>query len=388
MSLATRCTRCGTIFKVVQDQLKVSGGFVRCGRCQEVFSALEGLFDLDREAPPKATLAAPLAEATPAHGLAEFVASRSPTTAAQPATPLLESVHEPLARAPDTIVPDTIVPDNVVPDKFAALPDTPAAPDTEDPDFVNARYPSEMPPDSVREESSTQSEPAEPSEPPEAQAAADKKPSWRMRRAQRHAAEISSMLSGQDAEASATLAEPGAPSFLREAERAVQWQRPRVRASLGVAGLLLGAALSVQVAVQFRDALAARWVVARPAIELLCDVMACRVESLRRLGSLSVEASELTRLESAEAYRLNLSLRNRGDVSVALPWVDLSLTDASGSLIARRALAPSDFRSVGGAGAAMAAGSVLAGASELQLQAVLATRGVPSAGYTVELFYP
>lgn len=378
MSLATRCTRCGTIFKVVQDQLKVSGGFVRCGRCQEVFSALEGLFDLDREAPSKATLAAPFGEATPAHGLAEFVASRSPPTAAQSATPLLESVLEPLAPAPD----------NIVPGKFAALPDAPAAPDTEDPDFVNARYPSEMPPDSVREESSTQSEPAEPSEPPEPQAAADKKPSWRMRRAQRHAAEISSMLSGQDEEASAILAEPGAPSFLREAERAVQWQRPRVRASLGVASLLLGAALTVQIAVQFRDALAARWVVARPAIELLCDVMACRVESLRRLGSLSVEASELTRLESAEAYRLNLSLRNRGDVSVTLPWVDLSLTDASGSLIARRALAPSDFRSVGGAGAAMAAGSVLAGASELQLQAVLATRGVPSAGYTVELFYP
>ncbi len=380
MSLATRCTRCGTIFKVVQDQLKVSGGFVRCGRCQEVFSALEGLFDLDREAPSKVTLAAPLGEATPAHGLAEFVASRSPPTAAQSATPLLESVLEPLAPTPDNVVPD-----NVVPGKFAALPDAPAAPDTEDPDFVNARYPSEMPPDSVREESSTQSEPAEPSEP---QAAADKKPSWRMRRAQRHAAEISSMLSGQDEEASAILAEPGAPSFLREAERAVQWQRPRVRASLGVASLLLGAALTVQIAVQFRDALAARWVVARPAIELLCDVMACRVESLRRLGSLSVEASELTRLESADAYRLNLSLRNRGDVSVTLPWVDLSLTDASGSLIARRALAPSDFRSVGGAGAAMAAGSVLAGASELQLQAVLATRGVPSAGYTVELFYP
>jgi predicted Zn finger-like uncharacterized protein len=52
MSLATRCTQCGTIFKVVQDQLKVSEGWVRCGRCQEVFNALEGLFDLDREAPP------------------------------------------------------------------------------------------------------------------------------------------------------------------------------------------------------------------------------------------------------------------------------------------------------------------------------------------------
>ena len=52
MSLATRCTSCGTAFRVVQDQLKVSEGWVRCGRCNAVFSALEGLFDLGRDAPP------------------------------------------------------------------------------------------------------------------------------------------------------------------------------------------------------------------------------------------------------------------------------------------------------------------------------------------------
>jgi predicted Zn finger-like uncharacterized protein len=52
MSLATRCTRCGTIFKVVEDQLKVSEGWVRCGRCQEVFHAVPNLFDLEKDPPP------------------------------------------------------------------------------------------------------------------------------------------------------------------------------------------------------------------------------------------------------------------------------------------------------------------------------------------------
>ena len=51
MSLATRCTACGTAFRVVQDQFKVSEGWVRCGRCNEVFNALEGLFDLERDVP-------------------------------------------------------------------------------------------------------------------------------------------------------------------------------------------------------------------------------------------------------------------------------------------------------------------------------------------------
>jgi predicted Zn finger-like uncharacterized protein len=49
MSLATRCPACSTTFRVVQDQLKVSEGWVRCGRCDEAFNALEGLFDLERD---------------------------------------------------------------------------------------------------------------------------------------------------------------------------------------------------------------------------------------------------------------------------------------------------------------------------------------------------
>jgi predicted Zn finger-like uncharacterized protein len=47
MSLATRCTACGTVFRLVPDQLKVSGGWVRCGRCNEVFNAADALVDAD-----------------------------------------------------------------------------------------------------------------------------------------------------------------------------------------------------------------------------------------------------------------------------------------------------------------------------------------------------
>ncbi|MFN5154951.1 MAG: zinc-ribbon domain-containing protein, partial [Betaproteobacteria bacterium] len=50
-SLATRCSACGTVFRVVADQLRVSEGWVRCGRCSQVFNALEGLVDLDTGRP-------------------------------------------------------------------------------------------------------------------------------------------------------------------------------------------------------------------------------------------------------------------------------------------------------------------------------------------------
>src|SRR6476620_10869997 len=49
MSLITRCPACGTMFKVVADQLKVSQGWVRCGQCAEVFDATVHL--LPRELP-------------------------------------------------------------------------------------------------------------------------------------------------------------------------------------------------------------------------------------------------------------------------------------------------------------------------------------------------
>ena len=45
MSLATRCPACGTTFKVVRDQLRISDGWVRCGRCSHVFDGGEHLHE-------------------------------------------------------------------------------------------------------------------------------------------------------------------------------------------------------------------------------------------------------------------------------------------------------------------------------------------------------
>ena len=70
MSLATRCPVCRTVFRVVQDQLKVSEGWVRCGRCAKVFNAFEGLFDLEREFPA-------LRSPTPSQRVLEDLATRN-----------------------------------------------------------------------------------------------------------------------------------------------------------------------------------------------------------------------------------------------------------------------------------------------------------------------
>ena len=62
MSLITRCPACTTLFKVVPDQLRISGGWVRCGHCSEVFDAAAHMLSPDAVAPPRP---APTAEALP-----------------------------------------------------------------------------------------------------------------------------------------------------------------------------------------------------------------------------------------------------------------------------------------------------------------------------------
>ena len=67
--------------------------------------------------------------------------------------------------------------------------------------------------------------------------------------------------------------------------------------------------------------------------------------------------------------------------------MELSLTDAGGAVLARRALAPSDFRGADGLGRVPADAPLAAGADS-QWQLRLATPGLRVSGYTVELFYP
>lgn len=52
MTLATRCPACGTVFRVVPDQLRVSQGWVRCGRCNEAFNAIEAMVQTPPPAEP------------------------------------------------------------------------------------------------------------------------------------------------------------------------------------------------------------------------------------------------------------------------------------------------------------------------------------------------
>ena len=190
-----------------------------------------------------------------------------------------------------------------------------------------------------------------------------------------------------------------APSFVRRAERAARWRQPRVRASLAVAAVLGTLLLAAQVAHEYRDLLAARLPEARPWLEQTCVPLGCTVGAARAIESLAVESSGLVRVEKSSLYRLQVALRNRAGIALAVPALDVTITDTQGRMIALKVLRLAEL---GVTQTTIAAGRELNVQATLQALAVAAVANGPAtgvnpggeiptsaiAGYTIDLFYP
>lgn len=316
MNMATRCVACGTIFRVVQDQLKVSEGWVRCGRCDEVFNALEGLFNLDHEQPP------------PWKPGDADKAPKRPSDFAKTAADLDED---------DRIASRFFSPKQDDVDKTPAE----AVDARFRVDFADAEFNTAL----LSEDEGGHRQPVVAGEPE------------RKTKGQRHS-----------------------PAFIRHAEREARWHSPLARIGLSFAGSLLLVALVIQLGHHFRDHISVQWPQLRPVLFSWCRLAHCSIGAPHRIEDVTVESSVLTRAAAGtDAYRLAVTLHNRGSLPVSMPWLDLTLTDTAGQLVARRALSPIDIR---------ATSNVLPPGSDAPLQ-VLLTAGNPRvSGYTVEVFYP
>jgi predicted Zn finger-like uncharacterized protein len=378
MSLATRCTSCGTAFRVVQDQLKVSEGWVRCGRCNAVFNALEGLFDLGRDVPTGWSehhddpVGEPAAASGAAAGRApaqEHAASAGeefektlrypPAELAGPAAPKKPARHAPPADDVDAgagddddapsdlgeLLADPIDARLFGPRKRAEQAPKPAVElDGRDRvEFSDARFDSDLFADN--------------SAAPEAELL---------------------VLPATDAGA-LPLESAARPEFVRRAERRARWQSGPARAALAAAALLAAALLALQVAHHERDTIAARWPSLRAPLLAWCQLAHCPIEAPRRIEDVVVESTALTRAPAPpDAFVLSVSLRSRSELPLVMPSVDLALTDATGRLVARRVLAPRDF----------GAAELLPARAEAGLQVLLSAGPAAVVGYTVEIFYP
>ncbi len=172
------------------------------------------------------------------------------------------------------------------------------------------------------------------------------------------------------------------PSFLRDMPRRSPWHRAWVRAVLSVVALALLAALAVQVALQERDRIVAMFPQARTALEALCSQAGCTVGALRRIESVVIEGSSFNKTRG-ESYRLSLVVRNTSTLEIALPALELTLTDSQDQAVMRRVFLPNEL----GAGSA-----VLRAGGEWTGNLTVAVRTAAGAdrfsGYRVLAFYP
>jgi predicted Zn finger-like uncharacterized protein len=382
MSLATSCPACGTVFRVVEDQLQTSEGWVRCGQCAEVFNALESLFDLERAstAPPQHRPAPPPApDRSPDEDDIGPPPSAVPAMATAPAPlapswPPPESVWPTLPEATPSVPPDawamTTSTDVLSDSRFMPLSDAYRPPES-------PRSPTYGGPDDRTDAaalSSAQSMPPMPAAAP-APAPPDEPV--------RPMAPVNTQTDADNADktdkadnASADLLPP-LPGFVVRAQRQARWQRPTVRALLGMAAVALLLSLVGQIGWHERHLVAARWPVTAPALAALCRWSGGQLEAPRLLEALWVDNTTLTRPPGVEAYRLQVTLVNRMRFDVTAPHLELTMTDPVGALVARRVLGPADFRQP----------AVLPSGEQVwQLDFSSADRRF--AGYTVTAFYP
>ncbi|WP_310565495.1 DUF3426 domain-containing protein [Hydrogenophaga sp.] len=423
MSYTTRCPACGTTFRVVPDQLKISDGWVRCGHCADVFDAT---LYLQPWVPPPAP-------ATPNPVWAEAPApypEQHRETPFESATPLgqydvapqSDAVVGAEALSPQRAVPTWPAPDVVVDsDGLSVLGDTSPvdvgretdwtpepeiralaadAPTTEvdrgwrdGAEAMPAAEPrGDAGPSDAFETSAVMNDPSDASSAEEqtsdfhaelarfAEAAGRAVPETVETPVAPAQAPEPSVVQVPD-EVAAVQETPAEPGFVRQARRQAFWRSPAVRAALALLAVLLGGLLGAQWAVQERDTLAARHPEWAPLLAQLCAPLGCEMGPVRRIDAVVIDSSTLAR-RLGNFYAFDLVLKNTAPIPVAVPALELSLTDTRDSVIARRVFLQSELPG---------APTLLPAQGSLPLSLRLSISGtgaVSMAGYRALVFYP
>lgn len=416
MALATRCPNCQAMFRVVSDQLKLRGGLVRCGNCRHVFDAIGSLSYIEDAslalAPPKrgastdlpaesvTAAATPSAAARPA-ALPEAVAAavppgggdapRDPAPAAAPPAPRADEraqVVPPTPRASKSAVADAPVDPLAVPTLLAPNAGRDGAADADaQADRATITDRTDASAAETQETGQTQSERDDDAvSAPEAErgddAPAEARPARRgkSRRRSGSAAETAGDADGI-AQGDAAAEPAPEPAFLRES------RRPRgFSIVFGGGSLLLALLLLLQSAVMFRTELVTRWPQLRPQLVTLCDLYGCNVGWPTRAELLAVVGTELQAVPGTDILELTAVVRNRASFRVALPAVEVTLTDTTNRTLARKVFAPVDYLASSGEPSSRISEGLGAG-SDYVVKIVFEARGLNAAGFVVYPFY-
>ena len=378
MALATICPHCNTTFRVAPDQLKLHGGIVRCGACNEVFDGNTALIDLGAVA----------AQQTGApSGIQPESQSPAPAFENDPASPKMGSDPVLRQQVDDVVIGSDPVLGQQVDEEMIALPvlddaveHADGTPEPEPEPFAEllpARGGrADFQPLLMRASASTKPVPAPSFVPtPLVDAAKKNKPEPHVAAPVVAAPQLQLQPQPQP--------QPGQhePEFVKISRRKEQTGRRR-RGVLGAGSALLVLALAAQGVVTFRNVLAARYPQTKPLLALACAVVDCKIELPAQIDALSVETGEL-QLLNANTFSFTTLLRNQANLVQAWPHLELALTDANDKPLVRRVFTPADDLPQG-----VAPATGIAPRSEQVVRFAFELNQVKASGYHLAIFYP
>lgn len=171
-------------------------------------------------------------------------------------------------------------------------------------------------------------------------------------------------------------------SFLRRAEHRSLWHHAAVKAILLLVAISLGLSLGGQWVYQERDRLAASRPEFRPALQALCDILHCSIRPLQQVEFIVIDSAAFNKM-GADRYRLSFTIRNSANLALALPSIELTLTDFQDRAVVRRVLSPKQL---------FASSDSLAATSDWPVTVTLSVKSEVSlpdvAGYRLLAFYP
>jgi predicted Zn finger-like uncharacterized protein len=364
MALATKCPQCGSMFRVVADQLKLRGGLVRCGQCRTVFDAIGSLAYLEDAA---LAAAADPAEARREVEPAPAARIEAPAAAAQPTPSERRRSTDTTERKRRALGPATTL--RITPGL------APVA-------TVSRSLP-------LKKEPNTAERPTRPMVGGNTGPAALGVPTLIAAETQPKHDESDSTLEGIEViemPAIESPAEPApdeeAPAFVRATERP-----PRRGFSIvfGGGSLVLALLAAVQFAVLFRADVLTRWPAARPALVQLCQLFDCAVGWPTQPDQLAVIGSELQSIAGTEVLELTAVIRNRATFTQALPALEVTLSDTLNRPVARKVITPADYLAAAGEPRSRIDEGLAAGA-DMSIRVHFETRGIPAAGFLVYPF--
>ena len=179
----------------------------------------------------------------------------------------------------------------------------------------------------------------------------------------------------------AAEAAPVSLSFMRPDEGSHPGPASRTKKWMVLLCSLLALLLVAQILVRERDRIAAAVPALHPLLVEVCDWLACTVSAPQQIESIAIEGSAFTNLQE-DVYLLHASLKNSAPVALAIPALELTLTDRQDRQLVRRVLGATEITER----KSLAAGTELQVDLPIHLQR--SADSMPIAGYKLLAFYP